>query len=142
MSDKEAAADASLMILAGSDTVFHALTALFRYVAVNEVVQNRLRAEIQTAFDSSSDIGTLTLAKLPYLDACVQEALRLFPPIGSGIRILSSCKINILYILTGPPRYSGESCIQILDKIIPPGTTVACPTYSIQRDRKRPSILG
>ena len=138
----EAASDASLMILAGSDTVFHALTALFRYIAVSEVVQNRLRAEIQTAFDSSGDVDTLALAKLPYLDACVQEVLRLSPPVGSGIRIFSSCKISVLYILTGPPRYSGESCIQILDKIIPPRTTVACPTYSIQRDRKRPSILG
>ncbi|KAF8806812.1 cytochrome P450 [Phlegmacium glaucopus] len=117
LSDEEAASDAALMVVAGSDTVSHGLTGLFRYIAASEVVQNRLRAEIQTAFQSSGDIDAFTLAKLPYLDACVQEALRIFPPVASG-----------------PPRYSGESCIQIFDKFVPPRTTVACPIYSIQRD--------
>lgn len=124
------------MVVAGSNTVSHALAALFRFIAVSEVVQNRLCAELKTAFHSSSDIDTLTLTKLPYLDACVQEALRLFPPIASGIYIPPSYNISNLYFLLGPPRYSGESCIQILDKLVPPRTTVTCPTHSIQRDRK------
>lgn len=140
MSDKEAASDAALMVVAGSDTVSHALAALFRFIAVNEVVHNRLCAEIQSAFHGSSDIDTLTLTKLPYLDACVQETLRLFPPVATGICIPRSYGINILYLLPGPPRYSGESCIQILDQFVPPRTTVTCPTYSIQRDCKHSCI--
>lgn len=96
MSDKEAASDAALMVVAGSDTVSHALAALLRYIAVNEVVQTRLCEEIRTVFHSSSDIDTLTLVKLPYLDACVQEALRLLPPLASGIFIPSLHSINVL----------------------------------------------
>ena len=96
MSDKEAASDAALMVVAGSDTVSHALAALLRYIAVNEVVQTRLCEEIRTVFHSSSDIDTLTLVKLPYLDACVQEALRLLPPLASGIFIPPLHSINVL----------------------------------------------
>ena len=99
MSDKEAASDAALMIVAGSDTVSVALTALFRYITVNEVVQTRLRVEVQTAFHSSDDIDALTLAKLPYLDACIQETLRLLPPLATGICTLPCCAIIIFLLL-------------------------------------------
>ena len=81
LSEKEAAADASFIVVAGSDTVSEGTTALFRYIVGNTVVQTRLRSEINAAFDVGEDFDSVKLAKLPYLDACVQEALRLSPPV-------------------------------------------------------------
>jgi cytochrome P450 len=37
--------------------------------------------------------------------------------------------------MIGPPRYSDKGG-EVLGKFIPAGTTVACPTYTLHRDRK------
>jgi len=88
LSDKEAAADASFIVVAGSDTISQGTTALFRYVVGNKMIQTRLRSEINAAFDVGDDFDSVKLAKLPYLDACVRETLRLVPPIAAGMMIV------------------------------------------------------
>lgn len=85
LSRLQAHADASFIVLAGSDTVSEAMTALIRYIAGDPEVQTCLRSELSQAFDrSGQEIDHLQLSKLPYLDACVQEALRLIPPVPAG----------------------------------------------------------
>lgn len=85
LSRLQAHADASFIVLAGSDTVSEAMTALLRYIVGYPAVQNRLRLELVKAFDETGqEIDHLQLSKLPYLDACVQEALRLIPPVAAG----------------------------------------------------------
>jgi cytochrome P450 len=104
--------------VAGSDTVSQGCTALFRHIVGDKTIQSRLRAEINAAFDVGDDYDSVKLAKLPFLDACVQEMLRLVPPVAAG-----------------PPRYS-EKNDQVLGRFIPAGTTVACPTYTLHRDSR------
>lgn len=59
--------------------------ALFRQLAANPDIQTQLRAEVDEAFDTAAeDMDAFTLGKLPYLDAVVQEILRLVPPVPSG----------------------------------------------------------
>jgi len=89
LSFEEAAADASFMVVAGADTVSQGSTALFRYIAGDKAVQDTLRAEINAVFDVGDDYDSLKLAKLPYLDACIQEILRLVPPIAAGMFLVS-----------------------------------------------------
>lgn len=85
LSRLQAHADASFIVLAGSDTVREAMTALIRYIAGDPKVQTCLRSELSQVFDrSGQEIDHLQLSKLPYLDACVQEALRLIPPVPAG----------------------------------------------------------
>ncbi|TFK45951.1 cytochrome P450 [Heliocybe sulcata] len=118
LSSKEAAADASFMVVAGSDTVAQALMALSRYIVGNKDIQTRLREELsQLSDDGFGDVDATTLAHLPYLDACVQEALRMIPPVPAG-----------------PPRYTGDRGYEVLGKYIPPHTTVATPIYTLHRD--------
>ena len=52
------------------------------------MIQTRLRSEINAAFDVGDDFDSVKLAKLPYLDACVRETLRLVPPIAAGMMIV------------------------------------------------------
>ncbi|KAJ3758471.1 cytochrome P450 [Lentinula raphanica] len=118
LSKLQAHADASFIVLAGSDTVSEAMTALLRYLTGHTAVQDRLRSELTEAFDGPvEDMDSSVLLKLPYLDACIQEALRLVPPVAAG-----------------PPRWNRDTETPVLDKVIPAGTTVACPNYSIFRD--------
>ncbi|KAF9465622.1 cytochrome P450, partial [Collybia nuda] len=116
LSHQEATADASFMVVAGSDTVSQALTSFFRYVVGDISVQNCLREEINSTFDVGDDYDSVKLAKLPYLDACIHETLRILPPVGPG-----------------PPRYSGDGG-PVTSRYIPAGVTVACPTYTLHRD--------
>ncbi|KAF8069022.1 cytochrome P450 [Lyophyllum atratum] len=118
LSRLQAHADASMIVLAGSDTVSEAMTALMRYLCADTEVLSRLRSELTRAFDGPiEDMDAFTLSKLPYLDACVQEVLRLVPPVAAG-----------------PPRWNKDADTQILDQLIPAGTTVASPNYSMFRD--------
>ena len=61
--------------------------ALFRQLAGDQGIQTRLCEEINEAFDSDIDVEDMdayTLGKLPFLDAVVQETLRLIPPAPHG----------------------------------------------------------
>ena len=90
LTEQEAAADASLLIASSLETTSQAITTLFRYVLTDEAVLNRLRAEIDSVVAVDVDeIDFSSLAELTYLDACVQEALRIVPPAPAGSSILS-----------------------------------------------------
>lgn len=111
----QAHADASFIVLAGSDTVSEAMTALMRYIAADAEIQRRLRSELRGAFDGQLDLDmdASTLLKLPYLDACVQEALRLVPPVAAGKSSISDalfvplmiCLTQVLPVGTGMYRH-------------------------------------
>ena len=85
ISEAEAAADASFMVVAGQDTISQALTGFFRYVTADTQILSRLREELDTTFDYAiEDMDPFILGKLPFLDACVQETLRMLPPVAAG----------------------------------------------------------
>ncbi|KAG6876926.1 hypothetical protein C0993_012036, partial [Termitomyces sp. T159_Od127] len=85
----QAHADASFIILAGSDTVSEAMTALIRYICADPDLQSQLREEILAPYEvaegTSEDAFELSKDRLPCLDACIQEALRLVPPVAAGV---------------------------------------------------------
>ena len=75
-----------VFILAGMDTTSNALSRTLQVLAEHPEEQEKLRAEIQEARDSSSsdigqDISYDDLVKLPYLDAICRETLRLYAPV-------------------------------------------------------------
>lgn len=75
------------MVVAGQDTISQAITALFRYVIADKQILERLRNELYEAFGGENmDVDPLRLAKLPFLDACVLETLRMVPPVAAGGR--------------------------------------------------------
>lgn len=77
---------ATVNILAGSDTTSIALRAVLYYLMTNDRVCAKLLDELKTAEEQ----GTLSLKaryseaqKLPYLQACIKEAMRLHPSLGT-----------------------------------------------------------
>ena len=69
--------------LAGSDTTATAIRATLLYLITTPRVLWRLRAEIDEAVNNSrisNPIKDSEARALPYLQACIKEGLRIFPP--------------------------------------------------------------
>ncbi|KAF8714698.1 cytochrome P450, partial [Rhizoctonia solani] len=87
------------LILAGHETTSGSLTRLLQLLAMNQAIQDRLRAELLGA---SEQLTYDELQGLPYLDAICREALRLYPPFALLEReALADCTIPLRYPIKG-----------------------------------------
>ncbi|RYP06663.1 hypothetical protein DL765_009397 [Monosporascus sp. GIB2] len=67
---------------AGGETVTTGMAALFFYLSRSGAAYEKLKTEIRSNFERGSDIkGGPRLAACQYLRACIDEALRLSPPV-------------------------------------------------------------
>ncbi|KAF8173014.1 cytochrome P450, partial [Mycena galopus ATCC 62051] len=97
----------------GSDTTSSVLTLLFYYILADRDVYTKITTELDTNFGCTIDTNDLpALFQLPYLQAVVQEGLRLGTPLGNLTRVV-------------PP----EGCV-ISSRFIPAGTIVGVPIYA------------
>ena len=80
----EILSESNVLLSAGGDTTSLAISALLFYLSRSPASYIKLTQEIRTAFRSFADIrhGPL-LSSLQYLRACIDEAMRMSPAIGS-----------------------------------------------------------
>lgn len=78
--------ESNLLIIAGSDTTSTALAATFFYLAHNTEILAQATKEVRNAFDNAEDIvhGS-ALTGCRFLRACIDEAMRMSPPVGGGL---------------------------------------------------------
>ncbi|KAK1954598.1 cytochrome P450 [Colletotrichum sublineola] len=114
--------DSYLIIVAGSDTVAASLTCLFFELARKPDVYSRLREEIDNFFSKNAKPEHSALSKLPYLQACIDETLRLHPPVPSGVQRMT------------PPEG-----MEIEGVFIPGNTIIQVPTYTMLRGKFSPN---
>ncbi|MET0387450.1 MAG: cytochrome P450 [Polyangiales bacterium] len=113
MSDRQACDEAITMLLAGHETTALTITYAIYALSQEPACQTRLRAELD-------QLGALPptaadIDRLPYLDAVVREALRLYPPAWAISREVVS-----------PFALAGYE--------IPAGVELVCSPYALQRD--------
>ncbi|KAI0306837.1 high nitrogen upregulated cytochrome P450 monooxygenase 2 [Multifurca ochricompacta] len=114
------AKDGTLAIIAGSDTTSSVLTALVYYLLCNPAAYHRLQEEVDAAFPSGEEpLDVVKLSHMEWLNGCINETLRLHPPVPSG----SQRSLG---------RGKGTKVLGNL--IIPEQTQLFLHTYSIQRD--------
>lgn len=77
-------ANASLVIVAGSDTASSAMTRILRVLAVDARVLKKLQQEIDDATAGREMLTVDSTKGMPYLIAVINEALRLMNPVPSG----------------------------------------------------------
>ncbi|TLD03255.1 uncharacterized protein PgNI_12474 [Pyricularia grisea] len=70
------------LIRAGSETTSTALVGTLFILCKNPRARQLLYQEIRSAFSSESDITMVSTSQLPFLHACIEEGLRLYPPVG------------------------------------------------------------
>ncbi|KAI9817913.1 MAG: hypothetical protein M1832_004533 [Thelocarpon impressellum] len=117
---QEAQSESFIQILAGSDTTATALRATFLFIVTNPSIYAALRAEVDRADRegrlSKPIVREAEARELPYLQACIKEGLRMWPPI-TGIMEKQV-----------PPE--GD----VLDgRFIPGGTRVGTCAWGLQR---------
>ncbi|OQV14012.1 Cytochrome P450 3A24 [Hypsibius exemplaris] len=111
----EVVAQAVVFFLAGFETTASALTFLTYSLAVNSDIQERLRQSIEEVMQDREEPDYDAIAQMQYLDACVNEALRLYPPVSRTER---ECNEDW--------EYKGLK--------IEKGSVIAVPIFAIQRD--------
>lgn len=81
----EMQAHASVMVLAGSETIATSLSGITYYLCRNPDVYRKLAAEIRGAFKNYDDIKGQPTERLSYLKAVIEEELRIFPAVPFGM---------------------------------------------------------
>ena len=95
-SPNEIHAESTTLIVAGSDTSSTALSGLFFYLATNAIAYRKAAQEVRSAFSSQDEIAMgPKLAACTYLRACIDESLRMSPPVGSALWRETLCPVTV-----------------------------------------------
>jgi len=70
--------------MAGSETTSTLLSGATYLLLRNPEVLQKLTEEVRCSFDSEEDITLLSVSKLGYMLACLNEAMRCYPPVPVG----------------------------------------------------------
>ncbi|KAG8696732.1 hypothetical protein FRC11_000532, partial [Ceratobasidium sp. 423] len=129
LSRDEIDSEALVTIGAGSDTTSNSLSALCYYIASNPQVKKKLQEELDF-IHSPADMAEFEQSKsaygvaefeqvknLPYLNACVKEALRLYSTLGAGL----------------PRVVPAGKTLTIAGETFKEGSVISIPSYSTNR---------
>ena len=114
----EIVAEITIMLNAGSTTTAIAMANVMYQLLKNSECMDKLRAEIDATLDEDEGIAPYEKVKyLPYLRACLDESLRIYPPISHGLT-----------------RKTPEEGSEIAGHYIAGGTTVSVSSFIAHRD--------
>ncbi|KKY31384.1 putative isotrichodermin c-15 hydroxylase [Diaporthe ampelina] len=74
------ASHTQLLVISGSEPIATALAATTYYLLKNPETLKNLQGEVRSAFSSDREITGDATSRLEYLNAVIEEGLRLFPP--------------------------------------------------------------
>ncbi|KAL1612329.1 hypothetical protein SLS60_000555 [Paraconiothyrium brasiliense] len=110
--------ESNLLIIAGSDTTSTAMAATLFYLAHNPATLQKLCQEIRNTFSDVEDIiSGPTLSGCAYLRACIDESMRMTPPVAGAL-----------------PRQVLPGGIDIDGHHIPAGVDVGVPHYALHHN--------
>lgn len=98
--------NAGLFMIAGTETTATLVSGLTMLLLEHPQAMEKLTTEIRGAFATPEDMSIEKCAGLPYLNACIKEALRLYPP-----------------VVTGRPRVTPAGGSTVCGQYIPPGVS-------------------
>ncbi|KAJ7935986.1 cytochrome P450 monooxygenase [Mycena leptocephala] len=124
MGRSELTAEAQTFLIAGSDTTSNSTCAIIYYLAAHPEVQARLQRELDEHLGTGDDmVATSDQVKLlPYLDACINETLRIHSTSALGL-----------------PRVVPDGGLVVCGHAFPAGTVLSVPSYTIHR---LPAVWG
>ncbi|KAI9668216.1 MAG: hypothetical protein M1821_001036 [Bathelium mastoideum] len=117
LSLEEMHTNAQSFTLAGTETLSTLLSGLTYLLLKNSDKLKILTDEIRGTFTSEDDMTVERLGQLKYLTACLQEALRLYPPVPFGLG-----------------RFAPKDGAMVGGYWIPGGTTVVMEHYATYHD--------
>ncbi|PSN61466.1 cytochrome P450 [Corynespora cassiicola Philippines] len=109
----EMQSNASTFMFAGTETTATELSGLTYFLLKNPEKLQRLTKEVRDAFPTYDYINMNVLPKLPYLCACIEEGLRIYPPVSIGL-----------------PRRTPQGGAQVGCNWFPSGVVMSVPQYA------------
>ncbi|KAI0147946.1 cytochrome P450 ClCP1 [Hypoxylon sp. NC0597] len=119
LSFMQIATNAGTLIIAGSETTATLLSGAIYLLTTHPDKLERLTNEVRSAFNNDEEITLTSVGKLSYMLACLNEALRCYPPVPTGL-----------------PRQSPKGGVFISGKFVPENTVVAVWQYAINHDSR------
>ncbi|KAK0639104.1 putative cytochrome P450 [Cercophora newfieldiana] len=117
MSVEELAGTAHIVVTAASETTPTALSGITHLLLQNPDKMEKLKQEIRSSFRDAEEITMAAVSRLTYLQASIQESLRMFPPATHGM---------VREAATGGAIVAGH--------FVPPGTLIECQIYSMNHN--------
>ncbi|KAH8651351.1 putative cytochrome P450 [Xylariales sp. PMI_506] len=113
------ARNAIILLLAGSETTATTLSGATYLLLTHPRVLARLTEEVRSSFNNVEEITIASVNKLPYLLAVLNETLRFYPPLSSGmVRVV-------------PPGGA-----EIAGHFVPEGTMVEVQHWSVNHSKE------
>ncbi|KAF3395038.1 Isotrichodermin C-15 hydroxylase [Talaromyces pinophilus] len=109
-------ANAEILIIGGSETTASLLCGVTYLILANPEAYQKLVHEVRSTFHSPEEIDLVSVGRLTYMLACLDEALRMYPPVANG-----------------PPRVCPKGGARVLGEYIPEDTYVAIHQWAIYR---------
>ena len=96
-----------VFLLAGFETTSNTLSSLTYHLAKNPDVQDTLVDEVDDVLEAHGGrLDHETITDMPYLEACIKEALRIFPPVSRNDRMCTKdWQDEGLFIPKGAPSF-------------------------------------
>ncbi|OCK77036.1 cytochrome P450 [Lepidopterella palustris CBS 459.81] len=118
LTESEIIADTSLLIAAGAVSTALTVTFMFYHLCQNRSQLLRLQKEVDSCWDGKSVLDVAKLCKAaPYLNGCIEEILRLWPPAPNGMQ-----------------RRTPPEGIVVDGEFVPGQTQISVHTLAVQRD--------
>lgn len=105
-----------VLVVAGSETTGTALSGILGNLLQSPDAMEKITNEIRQSFKSASEICANRVSNLPYLNAVIEEGLRLCTPVALGL-----------------PRVVPTGGAEVSGQWLPGGTFVSCPGYASNR---------
>ena len=125
LSEEMVVSQGIIFLAAGFETTANTLGSLTYNLAKHPQIQQKCYDEIQDVISNKNVINHETISELHYLEACIKENLRLFPPIirnqrycnrdteVEGLKIKKGMAIVVpIYVLHKNPEIYGENVYQ------------------------------
>jgi cytochrome P450 len=117
----EIASESTTLIVAGSDTSACAMASILFYLANNPSAYVRVAEEVRAVRSSRpGHLAAADLAGCKYLRACIDEALRMSPPVGTGLM----------------REVAAPGGLVVDGHVVPMGCEVGVGTYSIHHSTR------
>ncbi|KAI1389246.1 putative cytochrome P450 monooxygenase [Hypoxylon trugodes] len=117
MSLRQISINASRLIVAGSETTATLLSGTVFFLTTHEDKLAKLAHEVRSSFKSDEEITLSSVGDLTYMLACLDECLRMYPPVAVGF-----------------PRVTPKGGGTIAGHFIPAGYTVSVWQWAINHD--------
>jgi cytochrome P450 len=100
--------NSEILIIGGSETTATLLSGVTYLLLMNPQALKKVVGEVHSTFSNEDEININSVSKLTYMLACLDETLRMYPPVPTGL-----------------PRIVPKGGASIIGKFVPEGVSLS-----------------